>query len=440
MAKKRERMTTGAGQLDKLLGGLYIGDNVVWHDDAGSLANVFCTNFIGTSLAQGKPLIYVSFDRSPKNLLDKLGELSAHPRFTLLDCFTHGKGAGSSVFLKFYEAGAESLPCRVVQVADPRETDQVMNAFYGIQEGSATDVRFVFESLTGMQELWGGEENLLNFYSHSCPRLYELNTIAYWIIEKGAHSQRLKARINQIAQVAVDLSVKRGNTLLTILKAESRPPQNLNQPQYYWCKERPDGGYDVSFDPHRRSIGAVDLGQRIKELRSRRGISQTELARRVGVTPSNVSQVESNLIYPSLPALMKMAEILSVEVSAFFQRSEETGHPVVFPDRQAVDVNLPDLPRGAAISAKRLTPIHIETRAEPFIIEVPPKSRLNAHFFSHKGEEMGYLMSGKLELKVGRASQTVESGGLIYLTSEMPTGWYNPGPDSARLLWVKIRP
>ena len=48
---------------------------------------------------------------------------------------------------------------------------------------------------------------IIRFYAHSCPRLYELNTIAYWILEKKAHSTRLRAQINQIAQVAIDLSV-----------------------------------------------------------------------------------------------------------------------------------------------------------------------------------------------------------------------------------------
>ncbi len=63
-----------------------------------------------------------------------------------------------------------------------------------------------------MQELWGDESHILKFYSHSCPRLYELNTIAYWIIEKGALSERLKVHINKITQVAIDLSIKRGKT------------------------------------------------------------------------------------------------------------------------------------------------------------------------------------------------------------------------------------
>ena len=116
---QRQKVTSGVEQLDDLLEGLYIGDNVVWYDDAGSLATVFCQHFIRTSLAQGKFLIYVSFDRSPRNLIETLGPLAQSDQFILMDCFTFGKGAGSDVFLKFYGAGGPALACRLVRVDDP---------------------------------------------------------------------------------------------------------------------------------------------------------------------------------------------------------------------------------------------------------------------------------------------------------------------------------
>jgi len=42
MLLEKLRVASGVSQLDHLLGGLYIGDNVVWYDDAGSLAAVYC--------------------------------------------------------------------------------------------------------------------------------------------------------------------------------------------------------------------------------------------------------------------------------------------------------------------------------------------------------------------------------------------------------------
>ncbi len=430
---KRMRVASGVSQLDQVLGGLYIGDNVVWHDDAGSLASVFCLNFIQTSLAQKKPFIYVSFDRSPRNLLEKLGPLSDYPSLTILDCFTHGKGAGSDVFLKFYEQDSASLPCGIIQVDKPHLVENVMDAFYGVHGTMEGDVRFVFESLTGMQELWGGEEDLLKFYTHSCPRLYELNTIAYWIIEKQAHSPRLRAQINQIAQVAIDLSVRRGTTSLTVIKAEGRDLDTLNQPFHYSSKH-----LNIAFDTQKRFTGRIDLGMRLKELRTRRGVSQTELAKLVGVTPSTISQVESNSIYPSLPALLKMAEILGVEVNSFFQGAEDITNRVVFPAVERVEVRFPDLPAGS-IKARLLTPLDFDLKAESYLVEIPGKKSLPSHFFIHKGEEMGYLLSGELRLKFQKGINTIQEGDVVYLTTETPIQWTNPGPDTAQLLWIKIK-
>ena len=427
------KVSSGVGQLDELLGGLYIGDNVVWYDDAGSLASVFCKNFIHASRLRGKDLIYVSFDRSPKNLLDHLGPLADYPQMTVLDCFTHGKGAGSDVFLKFYESTADGPPCRILQVPSPRDVDQVMETLYGLHADMQGDVRFVFESLTGMQELWEGEDHIAHFYAHSCPRLYDLNTIAYWIIEKRAHSQRLRAKINQIAQVAVDLSVKRGKTSLTILKADRRAIDSLNQPHLYWYKDA-----RIVFESESGSAGHIDLGSRLRALRTRRGLAQKELAKRVGVTPSTISQVESNLICPSLPALFKMAEVLSVDTASFFRSGPENRDEVVFTDMDASDVHFPGIER-EQLSGKLLTPLDFDPAAEPYLMEIPAGAKLTGHFFIHKGDELGYLVEGELQVKMEKATHSLHRGEVIYLRRNIPSHWENPGPEPARLLWIKVR-
>lgn len=432
MALRKLKVASGVSQLDQLLDGLYIGDNVVWHDEAGSLAAAFCLNFIQASQQENKPIIYVSFDRSPKNLLDKLGTLAQNRQLIILDCFTHGKGSGSIVFLKFYEKNDSELPCRIVKVNDPRNVENIMDSLYGIHSTLDGDVRFVFESLTGMQELWGGEQHLVNFYSHSCPRLYELNTIAYWIIEKKAHSPNVRAQINQIAQVAIDLTVKRGKTLLTILKAEKRNLDTLNKPFHYWNKD-----LKITFDLEKGSVGWFGIGMQLKKLRTKRGLSQSELAKLVGVTPSTISQVESSLIHPSLPALLKMAEVLAVEMSSFFQESAHMPDQVIFPSEVAVDVKLSNLPE-ESIHVSLLTPLDFESKAEPYLIEIPPNTILPSHFFIHKGEEVGYLLSGELQLKLEKTMHTVKANDVIYLTKDIPSQWENSGSSSARLLWMKI--
>ena len=307
---------------------------------------------------------------------------------TILDCFTWEKGSASDIFLSFYAEPNSEWPCNVVKVEQPQDIERVTAILAEVHSSLHGYVRFIFESVTGMQELWGGEDQMLGFYSHACPRLYELNTIAYWIMEKNAHTPRFRARISQIAQVVVDLSIKRGSTSLSILKAEKRGFDNLDKPHNYWTKD-----LSVTFEGESGTGRPIDLGSRLKEIRTRKRISQTELAKFVGVTPSTISQVESNLIYPSLPALLKMAEVLTVEVSAFFQERPAAAQPVVFPAASATDAPLEEAPE-TSVSAKALTPLDADFAAEPYLIEIAPKTKLSSHFFYHKGEEMGYLLSG----------------------------------------------
>ncbi len=433
MPDKKKRVSSGVGQLDQLLGGLYIGDNVIWYDDAGSLAAVFCMNFIKESQVQNKPIIYVSFDRSPKNLLEKLGPLAENQNLTILDCFTNGKGDNSEIFNKFYEKDGAQWPYQVIKVNEPWKPEKVAEAIYGLHKTMSGDVRFVIESLTGMQDLWEGEEHVLKFYSRSCPRLYELDTIAYWIIEKGAHSGRLKAHINQIAQVAVDLSIKRGKSTLTILKAEKRDPATLNEPFQYYSQ-----GHEIGFEKGGHVVDGYELGHRIKTIRQKQGLSQKELAGMIGVTPSTISQVESNQIYPSLPALLKMAENLSVSVSSFFHGKNEARKRIVFSKNDGVAINFTDVPKGS-IKGELLIAPDFDGKVEPYLIQIPVKKKLPAHFFVHKGEELGYVMEGVLQVTIKNKDYEMQAGDTIYLTAETPSQWKNMGTQTAKILWIKIK-
>ncbi len=423
---------SGVEQLDALLNGLYIGDNVVWHDDAGSLADVFCLNFIRMSESQKKPVIYVTFDRSPKNLAEKLGDLADYESLVILDCFSHGKGAGSDIFLKYYGEKGGSLACRIQQMKSPGDPESVMEAIGAIHAGFSGDVRLVFESLTGMQELWGSEEAVIRFYAHSCPQLYELNTIAYWILEKHAHSTRQRAQINRIAQVAIELSVKRGITSLAVLKADKRDLEAQNRPYVYWAKAS-----DVRIDTDKGTSWRLDIGRRLKDMRKRQGLSQAELSRRVGVTPSSISQVESSQIYPSLSALIKMADVLGVDVQSFFKETGPAGRRVVFQASEAAEVKSKRV--GETMLIRRLTPADFEGKGEAYLVEIPPGSSSNAHFLECKGEEMGYVVSGELCFKMEETDIQCREGDVISFTRTAPVAWSNVGSTMACLFWTVIR-
>ena len=425
--------TTGIPSLDQHLGGLYIGDNVIWYDAAGSLAPPFSVNFLKASQAERQALIYVSFDRSPKTLLKDLGPLADSPLLTVVDCFTDGKGEGSTLFNQFYDQMEERPACRIVKMSQPDRPEQVIRAVYEIHQTLPGDVRLVFESLTGMQELWGSEAQVLRFYSRACPRLYELDTIAYWIIEREAHTSRLRANINKIAQVVMDLTIKRGKSTLTIVKAQGRSPRSLNKPALFWSE-----GDAVHFESEQRGLGKLDLSARLKALRQDRGISQKVLARGIGVTPSTISQIEGNLIYPSLPALVKMAEILAVDVSAFFQEKAGGPRPVVFKAPAQATSTLDRVPEKVAV--QRLLPREFNAGAEAYLVTFQGAAVIDRHFRTHKGEEIGYLLSGRLEVIIQDQPHALVAGDTVYLTVDTPTNWTNPSREAARLLWLTLAP
>lgn len=424
-------VNTGIPRLDRILGGMFIGDNVVWYDESGNLAQVFWHHFVQASLAEKKAVIFASFDRSPKNLFERLGPLGKNPLLTVLDCFTHGKGNGIGTFQKFLEEAPPEIRNRVERVENPRNPAEFSERLYALQGRLSGQVHLVFESLTGMQELWGGEDEVGRFYSHSCPRLYDLNTVAYWVAEKGAHSRRLRSQINQIAQVALELSIKRGTSTVSVIKAEGREPLAVQEPQRYQTR-----GSEVFFAGEKDVFDHDQLGGRIKKLRVRRGFSQAELAKRVGVTASTISQVESNTIYPSIPGLLKMAEVLSVDVGHFFSPGRDKRLPVIFPASAAQGVRLANMKDETG--ARLLTPVDFPEKTEAYLIEISPGQDISGHFLSHKGSEMGFMVAGTLRMVFSDSVHTADAGDLIYLSDQIPVQWENPGPGTARLFWIKL--
>nr|WP_321464455.1 helix-turn-helix domain-containing protein [uncultured Desulfobulbus sp.] len=431
---KKKRVSSGIDQLDNLLGDLFIGDNVLWYEDAGSFSSTFCVHFIRQSLREKKPVIYVSFDRSPKNVLTFLGPLAENQNFTILDCFTNGKGDSSEVFNKFYEKDGAQWPYQVIKVNDPANPAQVSEAIYGLHSTLLGDIRFIIDSLTGMQDLWGGEEQVTKFYARTCPRLFELDTIAYWIVEKNAHSSRLKANINKIAQVVIDLSVKNGKSFCKILKAETRTSPSTNEAQVFTCEQG-----EIAFEISRGLPGRFDLGGRIKAVRQKQGLSQKELAQRAGVTPSSISQIEKNLISPSIPALFRLAEGLTVAVTTFFEGISVLQDRCVFSESEGGKMTFEKGAKGT-IAGQRLLPPDIgDTVADPYLLRIEPGRKLTGHFFNHKGEEAGYLLRGALSLWVNGQRREAVKGDLIYLRKDVPEQWENNGEDTAELLWLKLR-
>ncbi|HET9092200.1 MAG TPA: helix-turn-helix transcriptional regulator [Acidimicrobiales bacterium] len=74
---------------------------------------------------------------------------------------------------------------------------------------------------------------------------------------------------------------------------------------------------------YERAGRAIRLAREIHDLREKRGLSQRELAERLGTTQSAVARLEAGNVSPSLPTLDKVAEALGVELVVSFVAPDE---------------------------------------------------------------------------------------------------------------------
>ncbi|MHB8846800.1 MAG: helix-turn-helix domain-containing protein [Nitrospirota bacterium] len=412
-------ISSGIESLDILIDGFAIGDNVVWEIEAGSSSDVFIRSFIARSFRDEQKVIYVSFNRSPQTVLQGLGGIVSPDHFTLIDCFTAGKGKNDNTFVKFYE---KTHPAVVVKIEDPRNIEQFTATLNAIEDKLPPGARYVFDSLTGMQDLWGDENETHRFFTYMCPRLYDLGTVAYWILEKEAHSQRFKANLRHITQVVFDLAKRKNNLFLKALKLEGRQDREVFKPHPFEIR-----GETVTITTLKKEP-ATDIGGRLKEARLRTGMSQKELADKAGFTPSFLSQLESSQVSPSLGTFMQICRVLGINPGQFLESSEPEARPWL---------ETRDMIRSRVASQEDAARVHALATGDKFslrIVVLPSGAVMNRHFFYHKDEELIYILKGDLVVKIGGREARISTGDVLRLKDSLPSHWKNEGGDDAELL------
>ncbi len=227
------KMSTGILEIDQWIGGVVPGDNIVWEVDSGAPVDKFVSSFIAACKAEKVPIFYISFNRSPQTIANLHAGLMSAGLFKLIDCFSWGKGNKDKIFLEFFQSIDREMPGSAIEVknpADPTELQKILMAIGSENKGKA---RYVFDSLTGMFDLWGDEDVVLRFFGYLCPRLFDLSTIAYWLLEKEAHTERFLAKLRHITQVVLEIAVSQGIRTLTLRKAVNRRSIDIGVPQWF---------------------------------------------------------------------------------------------------------------------------------------------------------------------------------------------------------------
>jgi transcriptional regulator with XRE-family HTH domain/KaiC/GvpD/RAD55 family RecA-like ATPase len=429
-----DKISSGIGYLDHLLGFFKTGDNVIWEVEAGTYVEIFLQRFSEHTLKNGHNLVYVSFNVSPSTLTKRLNYLPHLEKLTILDCFTSGKGNNDPLFSQFYEKERERFGGSVVKVENPKDISQFRTAMDRIEIEKGRGVRYIFDSLTGMQDIWGDEDATYKLFTYSCPRLYDLQTVAYWVLEKDAHTPSFKANLRHITQVAIELGREDGDLFFKVIKIEGRFSRSAFLPKRYEVWDQ-----DVIFP----SIGGRrphNLGDKVRGLRKKLGMTQKELADQVGLTPSFISQLEKNLISPSLDSLLRLSEKLDTQ-PIYFLTDEQSGpwQKMVIKPGERQEIHL----KGAKISDAKLQLLVsdvLNRRMEPYLVTLKKGVKISGNFFDHRGDEFAYVMEGELEVEIQGEKQLLGQGDSIYIGSTAPSRWINVGKGEATLLWVLSPP
>ena len=181
------------------------------------------------------------------------------------------------------------------------------------------------------------------------------------------------------------------------------------------------------------------VGHRLREERERLGIGLRELARRVGVSPSLVSQIELDRVNPSVSTLYAIVTELGMTMSDVF--GEQTEERVVqrgdglaeSPDTRPV-INL-----ASGVRWERLT--HDRDPDVEFLYVVYPVGAASCPedaLMTHGGREYGYVSSGTLAVQVGFELYELGPGGSIAFDSSSPHRLWTIGDEPVHAIWVVI--
>lgn len=180
----------------------------------------------------------------------------------------------------------------------------------------------------------------------------------------------------------------------------------------------------------------MDIGARLQRVRTARGLSQRELARRVGVTNSTISLIEQNKVSPSVASLKKVLDGIPISLAEFFTMDLDPGPPEQ-PFYRAGE--LPDVGNGGI--QYYLVGQHRPQRQMCILREVmPPGSDTGQTMLVHEGEEGGVVISGRVEVTVGGQVRVLGPGDAYYFESRLPHRFRNVGDEDAVIVSANTPP
>lgn len=179
----------------------------------------------------------------------------------------------------------------------------------------------------------------------------------------------------------------------------------------------------------------VDVGNRLRQLRTQYGLSQRELAKQAGVTNGTISQIEQGRASPSVGSLKRILDGMGVSLGTFFTQDTTASAGQVFYTRD----ELPNL-GNQGIALRLVGARHPERKLSVLHEIYQPGEDTGPDRLSHDGEEAGVVIRGEIELTVGTETRLLGTGDAYYFESRIPHRFRNPGDVEAEIVSANTPP
>ena len=175
----------------------------------------------------------------------------------------------------------------------------------------------------------------------------------------------------------------------------------------------------------------MDIGQKLKELRVLKNLTQEELADRAELSKGFISQLERNLTSPSIATLTDILQCLGTSLNEFF--TEEPEEQIVFGSEDFFEKTDSDLKN----KIEWIIPNAQKNIMEPILLTLE-KGGSTYPDTPHEGEEFGYVLQGSIMIHLGNKSYRAKKGEAFYFTPDKKH--YLTSKNGASLIWVSSPP
>ena len=202
---------------------------------------------------------------------------------------------------------------------------------------------------------------------------------------------------------------------------------------------------DNARTPERRSA----IGSRLRANRTMRHLTLRELARRVGVSPSLISQIETGRSQPSVGTLYAIATELEVSVDDLLFDGDDVrperrpgarddlGSSAGGPVQRAHNRRAISLDSG--VRWQRLTTQHDDdVEFLDVVYDVGGASSAAESLTRHAGREYGLGLSGRLGVTLVFEEHVLEPGDSISFASTTPHRLANIGDEPVHAIWCVV--